>query len=264
MERTRMSASSVARLAAPAALAFLAGLAVVAGLHARANAQPGHDQSRAATMPAPPTSPPGTPPSASGRSQPWLLNNPSPHVIAAARANPAVSAVDKFAARAQSIEDRARLRAYEGAPPVIPHSITGINIQTCLACHAQGIQAGDKNARMISHAVLTNCTQCHVESASPMLGKDPVPANDFAGHFTGGYGGARAWPGAPPVMPHTTFMRTNCVSCHGDFGYIGWRPDHLSRSNCVQCHAPAGEFDQLSPAFNVPDHPDGDLPQREP
>jgi len=186
----------------------------------------------------------------------WLLNNPSPHIIPAAKANP-VAVADKFASRAKAIEQRATLRAFEGAPPVIPHAIAGVNIGTCRACHGEGIRAGDKVARMTSHTQLTNCTQCHVEAASPHLGDDAGPINTFVGIRPGGYGGTRAYTGAPPVMPHSVFMRTHCVSCHGEFGYDGWRPDHLSRTNCIQCHSPAAEFDQLSPAFAVPDVPDG-------
>lgn len=186
----------------------------------------------------------------------WRLNNPAPIVISESRANPAAVA-DKFAARVRANEQRAALRAYEGAPPVIPHPIADLNIQTCRACHAEGLRAGDKVAKMVSHTFLTNCTQCHVESAGPLLGSEPAPPNSFAGLRPSGYGGTRAWAGAPPVMPHTTFMRTNCVSCHGEHGYDGWRPDHLSRTNCVQCHAPAAAFDQLSPTFNIPDVADG-------
>ena len=221
--------------------------------------------------PAPPASPvPGMPvpssrpakfPSQLGADLTWKLNNPAPNVVPESKANP--SAVpDKLAARVRSIDERASLRAYEGAPPVIPHAIADINVQTCRACHAQGLVAGDKIARMASHTYLINCTQCHVEAASPLLGDDPGTANSFVGRRASGYGGTRAWSGAPPVMPHTLFMRTNCVSCHGQFGYDGWRPDHLSRTNCTQCHAPAAEFEQLSPTFNMPDVPDGTLPAR--
>lgn len=186
----------------------------------------------------------------------WLLNTPSPRLVPASKSNP-VPVVDKFASRAASIERRAALRAYEGAPPVIPHPIAGLNVQTCRACHAEGLKAGDKIAHMASHTYLINCTQCHVEAANPALGDDKGPVNSFVGIRPGGYGGMRAYTGAPPVMPHTVFMRTNCVACHGEFGYDGWRPDHLARTNCIQCHAPAAEFDQLSPAFAIPDLPDG-------
>lgn len=186
----------------------------------------------------------------------WRLSTPTPTVIPESRANP-IAVSDKLAARTHSADARAKLRAFEGAPPVIPHPIADLHVQTCRACHAQGLRAGDKTARMVSHASLTNCTQCHVE-ADPSATPPPPPSeNGFVGLRASGYGGTRAWAGAPPVMPHATFMRTNCVSCHGEFGYDGWRPDHLSRSNCIQCHAPAAQFEQLSPGFGRADVPDG-------
>ncbi len=186
----------------------------------------------------------------------WLLNNPAPAVIDEKRANP-VAVADKFASRAKAVEQRAKLRAFDGAPPVIPHTIADINVQTCRACHAVGLKTGDKVARMASHPYLVNCTQCHVEAEAAHLDTAPVPANSFVGRQPGGYGGTRAWTGAPPVMPHAVFMRSNCIACHGEYGYDGWRPDHLSRTNCVQCHAPAAEFEQLSPTFGIPDVADG-------
>lgn len=187
----------------------------------------------------------------------WRLGNPAPGLIPEGEANPA-AVPDKFSARVRSLDERATLRAFEGAPPVIPHGIIDMNIQTCRACHANGLRAGNLTARMVSHTYLPNCTQCHVEAAGPLstTGEPFVPST-FVGLRASGYGGTRAWTGAPPVMPHTTFMRTNCVSCHGEHGYDGWRPDHLSRTNCVQCHAPAAEFDQLAPTCGTPDVPDG-------
>jgi len=185
------------------------------------------------------------------KTQQWLLNNPAPRIIPESKANP-IAVRDKFASRAQAIEQRAALRAYEGAPPVIPHAIADINIQSCRACHAEGLNAGDKVARMASHAYLINCTQCHVEAKSTWLDDDDAPENTFDGLRSSGFGSPRPWAGAPPVIPHATFMRTNCVSCHGEHGYDGWRPDHLSRTNCTQCHAPGAELDQLSPTFSIP------------
>ncbi len=187
----------------------------------------------------------------------WRLNNPVPvpMTIFVGPENPA-TVDDMIAARARSMDQRASLRAFDGAPPVIPHTTAGLNIQSCLACHRHGIQAGEMVARMMSHTYLANCTQCHVEAASPLIGIDQVPVNTFIGLRSRGCG-TRAWAGAPPVIPHTTFMRTNCVSCHGEHGYDGCRPDHLSRSNCLQCHAPAAQFDQLAPTFNILAVPDG-------
>lgn len=195
----------------------------------------------------------------SGASLAWRLNNPAPNLVPETRANPA-AIPDKFAARERSMTQRGSLRAYEGAPPVIPHSIAYLNVQTCRACHAQGLQAGDKVARMVSHTYLTNCTQCHVSASEFALGDGESPMNGFQGLRSGGHGGTRASAGAPPVIPHTTFMRTNCTSCHGEHGYDGWRPDHLSRTNCVQCHVAAAELDQLAPGFGVADVPDGRIP----
>lgn len=190
---------------------------------------------------------------------PYRLSNPSPSIIPEDRANPGPVA-DKFASRVRSLDERATLRAYDGAPPVIPHPIADMNIHTCRACHAEGLRAGGLTARMVSHTYLPNCTQCHVEAAGPFLDpRDSQPHNTFVGTRPSGYGSTRAWSGAPPIMPHTTFMRNNCVSCHGEHGYDGWRPDHLSRTNCVQCHTPAAHFEQLSPSFGMPDIPDGVL-----
>jgi len=232
------------------ALAVALAAATVASLGA---GQPAPAQ--VAGVPMPPM-PQQTQPDPDAPTLRWRLNNPAPNLVPESRANPA-AVPDKLAARMKSIEQRATLRAYEGAPPVIPHPIADLNVQTCRACHAHGLQAGDKNVRMVSHTYLINCTQCHVESSGPFLGTAPVPPNTFTGLRPSGYGGTRAWASAPPVMPHTTFMRTNCVSCHGEHGYDGWRPDHLSRTNCIQCHAPAAQFDQLSPTFGIPDVPDG-------
>lgn len=178
------------------------------------------------------------------------LTEPAPNVVPEAKANPA-AVPDKYHARFESAQARARLRAYEGAPPVVPHATEGLSVHACRECHGQGLRAGDKVARMASHTYLANCTQCHVEDQGlTQIGVAPTPVeNLFKGLATSGYGSTRAWVGAPPVIPHTTFMRTNCISCHGEYGYDGWRPDHLSRTNCVQCHTPGAHFEQMSPVF---------------
>lgn len=244
------------RPAAPRAIVMLSAVALGCAA-AAALGRVGQAQSRpqsVAGMPLPQAAS-ATPAPTSRANQPWLLNNPAPFVVPESKANP-VAVADKFAARMRSIEERAGLRAFEGAPPVVPHPLADLNVQTCRACHAVGLRAGDKTARMASHTYLVNCTQCHVEA--PIDGETLAgPANSFVGRRASGYGGTRAWAGAPPVMPHPVFMRTNCASCHGEYGYNGWRPDHLSRTNCLQCHAPAAEFEQLSPAFGVADLPDG-------
>ncbi|MBL9119113.1 MAG: hypothetical protein JNL80_04270 [Phycisphaerae bacterium] len=238
------------RFAVAAACASLATVALAAHLGGTAAAPPDH----VGGIPVPTAA--SKPQQSPGTELTWRLNTPTPRVVDAERANP-IAGADKFASRVRSNDLRASLRAYEGAPPVIPHPIADLNVQTCRACHSEGLRAGDRVARMVPHATLTNCTQCHVEADPAHDVPASLAVSTFEGRRASGYGGTRAWAGAPPTMPHSLFMRTNCVSCHGEFGYDGWRPDHLDRSNCIQCHAPAAEFDQLSPRFGVPDRADG-------
>ena len=93
-----------------------------------------------------------------------------------------------------ALSDRARNRAFDGAPPTIPHSVEARSAAACLACHGEGIRIGDRIASRISHAHWSNCMQCHVEQ-SP----EPV-ASDFRGVYRAGPG-PRANPGAPPATP---------------------------------------------------------------
>ncbi len=137
-----------------------------------------------------------------------------------------------------ALADRAKNRAYDGAPPTIPHPVEAQSAASCLACHGEGLKVGDRIASRISHAHMTNCTQCHVEQA-------PVPVeNAFVGVYRAGPGG-RASPGAPPTIPHHTWMRENCASCHGLVTRQGTRTTHPWLTNCTQCHAPSAALDQL-------------------
>jgi cytochrome c-type protein NapB len=151
------------------------------------------------------------------------------------------TAEDRF----RALEARRAHRAYEGAPPTIPHAIDQQSAPACLACHAQGIVLAGKTAPRISHPVYASCTQCHVVEADPrpLQALVPVPANTFAGLDAWGPG-ERAWPGAPPTMPHPTLMRTECTSCHGTGGRLGIRSTHPYRQSCNQCHPPSAALDQ--------------------
>lgn len=136
-----------------------------------------------------------------------------------------------------TLADRARNRAYDGAPPTIPHPVPTQSAAGCLACHGEGLKVGDRVASKMSHAMMSNCTQCHVEQS-------PVPAEtSFVGVYRAGPGG-RASPGAPPTIPHHTWMRENCTSCHGLVTRPGTRTTHPWLTNCTQCHAPSAALDQ--------------------
>jgi len=149
----------------------------------------------------------------------------------------------------QALAARIPLRAYEGAPPAIPHPVASSGAAECLACHERGAALGQLRALPIPHSVYASCTQCHVTAdASPPLPPDaaatPVQVeNTFDGLRPVAFG-PRVWPGSPPPLPHTTQMRENCLACHGPGGRAGMRSSHPERASCLQCHAPAASLDQ--------------------
>jgi cytochrome c-type protein NapB len=147
--------------------------------------------------------------------------------------------------RAQAVAQRKTHRAYDGAPPTIPHEIDQREVPGCLACHGEGMKLGTRVAPKISHAPDQSCTQCHVvgDSPRPLARYKDLPGNGFVGLASAG-NGARAWPGAPPTMPHPTLMRTDCASCHGPKGPPGLRTSHPDRQNCQQCHGSSAQLDQ--------------------
>jgi cytochrome c-type protein NapB len=153
--------------------------------------------------------------------------------------------VASAAERTKAVTGRQAHRAYDGAPPTIPHEIDPRGVPGCLACHGQGMKLGARTAPRISHAPYQSCTQCHVveDSPRPLAAYPDVPANRFVGLVSAG-SGARAWPGAPPTLPHPTHMRTECASCHGPGGQPGLRTSHPERQNCVQCHGASASLDQ--------------------
>lgn len=154
-----------------------------------------------------------------------------------------------LAEKRASLADRARTRAYNGAPPVIPHPVDARDASSCLACHGDGLVVGGLVAPKIPHDPFTSCTQCHVETVSSVPGEaaagEVLVENRFAGK-PAPLEGARAWPGAPPVIPHSTWMRRDCASCHGSLGKPGMRCSHPERSVCVQCHAQTSTPDRLA------------------
>jgi len=142
---------------------------------------------------------------------------------------------------------RSAMRAYDGAPPVIPHAIEGSSTFECLACHEKGALVAGKRAPAMSHDRKDSCTQCHVAAGGP---PSPVPAPLTSSTFVGTPSpskGERAWAGAPPTIPHSTWMRGTCGSCHGVAGALGMRSTHPWRDSCTQCHAPSARLDQRAP-----------------
>jgi cytochrome c-type protein NapB len=97
----------------------------------------------------------------------------------------------------------------------------------------------------MSHPQYSNCTQCHVPADGlRSLTEDErlFVANSFEGLGAPGRG-SRAYPGAPPTVPHGVFMRQNCMSCHGPDRPNAILSSHPERQNCLQCHAPDATLD---------------------
>lgn len=144
-------------------------------------------------------------------------------------------------AKRAGLAARAERRAYAGAPPVVPHQVAARSAESCLVCHDKGIRVGERVASPMPHPVYVNCLQCHAPPPPPALAaQEPgVPPNRFRGQPEP-IEGARAGIGSPPVIPHTTRMRENCLACHGPQGATPQlRTTHAWRVNCRQCHAAA-------------------------
>lgn len=146
---------------------------------------------------------------------------------------------DKLAA----LRQREQNRAYNGAPPTIPHAIDQQSDASCVACHKEGALTKSLRIPRMSHAFLANCTQCHVEGNPRHMPATVFRENEFAG-LPAPIAGPRAFTGAPPQIPHSTWMRSDCMSCHGYEGRLGIRTTHPWRTSCQQCHTPSATMEQ--------------------
>ncbi len=136
---------------------------------------------------------------------------------------------------------RADRRAFDGAPPVIPHGELGA---ACTSCHTvRGMAVPELGfAPPLPHGETSGlsdasrCTQCHVFRREESL----YVASSFAGLRQDLRRGERQHDVAPPVVPHPIFMRENCAACHaGPAAREEIRTSHPDRENCRQCHVSA-------------------------
>ena len=141
-------------------------------------------------------------------------------------------------ARKTSAAVRAARRAYDGAPPVVPHAPFGA---ACSSCHTErgmdvpgiGFAPPSPHEKTAGLSGTSRCEQCHVFRQSEEL----FVANSYVGETQDLGPGSRAHEGAPPVLPHPVFMRENCRACHaGPAAREGVRCTHPERENCGQCH----------------------------
>jgi len=163
-------------------------------------------------------------------------------------ADPFVVAPQSEADRTAALARRAERRAYDGAPPTIPHAIDQLRTSACLACHDHGVTIAGIVAPRMAHARHDSCVQCHVGALDPRPGgvTSPAPTTTFAAAASPRRGD-RAWQGAPPTIPHSILMRDRCDSCHGSRGALGLRSPHPWQQSCTQCHVPSAVLDQRAP-----------------
>ncbi len=136
---------------------------------------------------------------------------------------------------------RADRRAYDGAPPVIPHPPFGAS---CVSCHTTGgievpgvgFAPPSPHENTDGMSAISRCTQCHVFRETD----GEFAASSFSGLKQDLRRGRRLNDLAPPVIPHQTFMRENCLACHsGPAAREEIRTPHPERTRCTQCHVEA-------------------------
>jgi len=147
----------------------------------------------------------------------------------------------------RSLAERAALRAYNGAPPTVPHAVDPVSSESCLACHGSGAIIGGRVARPVPHERYANCQQCHAAALDLFAEESPFAESSFTG-LPAPFEGERAWAGAPPVIPHSVQLRGECNACHGILGREGLRTSHPWRQSCTQCHALSQERDPVAGA----------------
>ena len=142
---------------------------------------------------------------------------------------------------------RAQRRAFDGAPPVIPHKRFGA---ACVNCHTMrgmnlpgvGFSPPMPHARTMGMYGALRCTQCHVRKTTDDIWRQ----NGFQGLRQDLRHGKQAFITAPPVMPHAVQMRENCLACHtGPAAREEIRCDHPDRVRCTQCHVPRVAADEF-------------------
>ena len=139
----------------------------------------------------------------------------------------------------KNLDDYYANRAYDGAPPTIPHRLIsekGIGGKTCLQCHGNGgyVAQFEAFAPITPHPDYLNCKQCHVPANTNRL----FVASNFRRSAPKGKSSG-VLDGSPPAIPHDLQVRGSCLACHGGpSAPKEIRVSHPERVNCLQCHAP--------------------------
>lgn len=91
-----------------------------------------------------------------------------------ARLGPAPVGARSGATPAERQAMRDALRAFEGAPPMLPHAVDQRGMPACLACHQDGMTVNGRVAPAMTHTAYASCLQCHAP-ASGVPTRSPSP-----------------------------------------------------------------------------------------
>lgn len=160
---------------------------------------------------------------------------------------------DRDGAAKSTASVRAERRAYDGAPPTIPHESFGAS---CSACHDErgqsvrgvGFAPASPHVATSKAGGTVRCRQCHVFVTTEAL----FVATEFEGLAQDLAAGDRAATGAPPRIPHRILMRENCVACHdGPGAREEARTTHPERWRCRQCHVPVTDSEVFASSLGM-------------
>ena len=143
---------------------------------------------------------------------------------------------------------RAARRAYDGAPPTVPHAPFGASCEACHDARGQavpgvGFAPASPHVGTPYEGETSRCRQCHVFRTT----EESFVESGFVGLAQDLSPGDRATAGAPPRIPHRLLMRENCAACHtGPAAREEIRTTHPERGRCRQCHVPLNATDEFA------------------
>ncbi len=150
-----------------------------------------------------------------------------------------------------SADARATRRAYDGAPPVIPHIPFGTSCDGChkvpeVAVGGVGLAPPSPHQDTKYEGRTVRCKQCHVFGTN----RGVFAENSFTGFEQNLDLGARLSLVSPPTIPHHLQLRENCNACHaGPAAREEIRTTHPERTRCRQCHAAVSTRDRFRSAL---------------
>ena len=148
---------------------------------------------------------------------------------------------------------RAARRAYDGAPPTVPHEDMGM---TCTECHNErgmavegvGFAPAEPHNGTAQAYSTGRCRQCHVF----INDADVFVENNWRGLAQDLRSGRRLNYRSPPTIPHRIFMRENCSACHvGPGARAEISSSHPERDRCRQCHVEVSTPDEFNSAMGA-------------